>query len=249
MESRGIGSLAAILAAAIVGFGLACGGYLIGDGFYRARAERSVTVRGLVERPVRADVAIWTISFTASGDDVSKAYSEIERDSKLVRQFATTRGFPESEIETVSTRVTDTSQWGGQVRPGARYQVKGGIKIRSADVDRVAQSGQLTGDLIRQGVVLNLEPEQGIANPAYVFTKLDSIRPAMLADATRSARAVAEQFARDSGSRLGVIRRANQGVFEITSRDAAESRGSFDEQSSIDKKVRLVSTIDYYLEN
>jgi uncharacterized protein len=95
--------------------------------------------------------------------------------------------------------------------------------------------------------VLGLEGET-FANPAYYFTNLDAIRPAMLADATRSARRVAEQFARDSETRLGPIRRANQGVFELAPRDANAPENPMEELPFIDKKVRLVSTIDYYLE-
>ncbi|MGH7781979.1 MAG: SIMPL domain-containing protein [Candidatus Binataceae bacterium] len=240
---------AAILGA-LVAIGLALGGYFIEQGFLSARGrDRYVTARGLVERSVKADVAVWNIAFTATNDDVTKANAEIDRDAKLVTTFAHDHGFTASEIETIATKVTDTQQYGGnQMRSNGRYLVKGGIRIRSSNVDRVAQTGQLTGDLIRQGIVLNLEPDSGIANPAYYFTQLDSIRPAMLAEATKSARAVAQQFANDSSSKLGPIRRANQGVFEILPRDASGSQNSFDEARSIDKKVRLVSTIDYYLE-
>lgn len=250
MESRGMPALSAAILGALVAIGLALGGYFIEQGFLSARGrDRYVTVRGLVERSVKADVAVWNISYTATSDDVVKANTEIVRDAKLVTAFAHQHGFTDAEIEIVPAKVTDTEQFGAtQNRSNGRYLVKGGIQIRSANVDRVAQTGQLTGDLISQGIVLNLEPDNGIANPAYYFTNLDSIRPAMLADATKSARAVAQQFANDSNSKLGPIRRANQGVFEILPRDASGSQGGFDEARSIDKKVRLVSTIDYYLE-
>jgi hypothetical protein len=250
MESRGFSAASAAILGGLVAIGLALGGYFIEQGFLSARArERYVTVRGLVERPVKADVAVWNIAFTATNDDVTKANTETDRDAKLVIAFAHQHGFSDSEIAAVPTKVTDTEQYGGnQNRSNGRYLVKGGIQIRSANVDGVAQTAQLTGDLIRQGIVLNLEPDNGVANPAYFFTNLDSIRPAMLAEATKSARAVAQQFAIDSNSKLGPIRRANQGVFEILPRDASGSQNAFEEARSIDKKVRLVSTIDYYLE-
>ena len=107
-----------------------------------------------------ADVAVWNIAFTATSDDVTKANAETDRDAKLVVAFAHQHGFSDIEIETVPTKVSDTEQFGGnQNRSNGRYLVKGGIQIRSANVDRVAQTGQLTGDLIRQGIVLNLEPD------------------------------------------------------------------------------------------
>ncbi len=251
MDSNGSGIGRALALGISIAVGLAVGGFLIGNGFYRARVqERYVTVRGLVERPVRADVAVWSIAYSATGDDVSKANEQIESDRKLVYAFALAHGFPASEIEPIPTRVTDRSSWGGeQIRTAGRYLVTGGIRIRSTRVEQVQQASQLTGELIRQGVVLSLESQGANANPAYFYTKLDSIRPAILAEATKSARAVADQFARDSKSRLGPIRRANQGVFEITGRDSADSRNPMTEQSSIDKTVRLVSTIQYYLEN
>jgi uncharacterized protein len=134
--------------------------------------------------------------------------------------------------------------YGREVKPETRYVVQGGVRIRSTNVDRIQQTSQMTGELVQKNIVL-AEAEAGRANPAYFFTKLDSIRPPMLAEATRSARSVAQQFANDSGSQLGTIRRANQGVFEITSPDSPNS----DELASTDKKVRLVTTVDYLLVN
>jgi hypothetical protein len=241
---------AAILGVLIAG-GLTLGGWFVGNGFYRARAgARYVTVRGLVERKVKADIAVWDISYTATSDDVTQANNEIVRDAGLVRAFARQHGFSDSEIQPISTRVTDTTRFGGNqnLRAG-RYLVQGGIEIRSASVERVREASQMTGDLIKQGIVLSLEPDNAAANPAYYFTHLDALRPAMLAEATKSARAVAQQFANDSASRLGPIRRASQGVFEILPRDATGPNAAFVEPRSIEKTIRLVSTIDYYLED
>jgi hypothetical protein len=238
----------AVVLGGLIALGVALGGMFIGRGFLASRMERFVTVRGLVERPVRADVALWTVSFSATNDDVARANAQIERDRVLSIAFAKKQGFTDAEIEQAPTKVTDQTRYGGnEARASGRYRVDGGVRIRSSNVDRVQQASQLTGELIAQGVVLSFESDSGFANPSYYFTKLDEIRPSMLADATKSARAVAEQFAKDSGSKLGAIRRANQGVFQILPRDAVDGQGTFEEPKSIDKKVRLVSTIDYYL--
>jgi uncharacterized protein len=244
---RSNSALAALLLGILIGAGAALGGFFIGRGFYQARAERYVTVKGLVERDVKADLALWTISYTASGPDLNSTNAQLQQDQKIVLAFAQAHGFEPSELQIQPTTVTDSfanPYQGNRPDPNQRFIVKGGIQIRSLKVAKIEQASQDGGDLIRQGVALGENYPQA---PQYFFTKLNDIRPSMLADATRSARAVAEQFAADSHSHLGPIRRANQGVFQITSRDASGDQAQGDEQSSIAKKVRLVSTVDYYL--
>ncbi|HUY17589.1 MAG TPA: SIMPL domain-containing protein [Candidatus Binataceae bacterium] len=244
----------AVILGLLIGAGIALGGWFIGRGFYDARmGERYVTARGLVEKNVRADIAVWTISYSATNNDVTRANAEVNHDTQLAIAFARQHGFSDSEIQPIPAVVKDTSQnlsmGSPRTESSGRYAVRAGIRIRSTNVDRVQQASQLTGALIEQGIVLSLEGDSD-ANPAYYFRGLDAIRPAMLAEATRSARAVAQQFAIDSGSRLGQIRRANQGVFEILPRDAsAGGQSSWLEPRSIDKTVRLVTTIEYYLQD
>jgi len=246
MEQSRFPLSSAVVLGGLIALGVTLGGWFVGRGF-ASRIERFVTVRGLVERPVRADVAVWTILYSAINDDLTKANDQIERDTTLAIAFAKRQGFADADITQVALSVRDERQAGGG--SAGRYSIRGGVQIRSADVERVQQASRLTRALIAQGVVLSFGYEQSL-NPAYFFTKLDEIRPAMLADATKSARAVAQQFAKDSGSRLGAIRRANQGVFQILPRHAVDStQYTYEESRSIEKKVRLVSTIDYYLED
>jgi hypothetical protein len=249
MEGRPLSIASALLLGLLIGAGVAIGGYFVGQGFYRARAERYVTVKGLVERDVKADLALWTISYTAAGPDLNSANDKLEQDQTVVLAFAQSHGFLTDEIAVQPTTVTDAfanpSYQNNRPDPAQRFIVKGGIQIRSAKVDQVRKASQDTGDLVKRGVALGENYPQA---PQYFFTRLNDIRPPMLAEAARSARAVAEQFAADSHSQLGAIRRANQGVFEITSRNAAGGdQAGNDDQGSIDKKVRLVTTVDYYL--
>ncbi|HUO03650.1 MAG TPA: SIMPL domain-containing protein [Candidatus Binataceae bacterium] len=259
MNEKPTSALPAAIAGLAIGVGAALGGWFIGRGFYAWHmSDRYVTVRGLVERNVKADLAVWILAFTATGDDVGKVNQEIEHDNQIVLDFVKARGFSSDEIEPIATRVSDmlANPYRGNNQGGPRYIIRAGLMIRSLKIDLVRQASQMTGDLIKQGIVLGqgTGDSDSAVNPSYVFTKLDSIRPSMLADATKSARAVAEQFARDSNSALGPIRHANQGVFQIASRDDQSSGGgeggwsdSAKEQASIDKKVRLVSTVEYYL--
>lgn len=178
---------------------------------------------------------------------MTEANAAIEQDQKIVVVFAVAHCFANDDIEVQPTTVTDkfANQFEGRAPdPNQRYLIKGGIRIRSRKVDQINAASQDTGGLVKQGVVLGENYPQA---PQYFFTQLNAIRPAMLADATRSARAVGEQFAADSNSALGPIRRASQGVFEISGRDASGDSGAGDEQASMAKKVRIVSTIDYYL--
>ena len=251
MERGSVSFPAAVILGLLVGAGAALGGYFVGQGFYQGRrAERYVSVKGLAERDVKADLAVWTLSFSTTGADIGAVSTVSERDRDLVRTFIAKSGFTDHEIEPLPTRVND--QFANLMGPpnveaARRYVITAGFEIRTTKVDAVREASQLTGDLIRQGVVLDGRPiESDAANPAYLFTRLSDIRPAMLAQATKSARALAQQFAADSNSHLGAIRRATEGVFQVMSRDG-EVPNPTEERASIEKKLRLVSTIDYYL--
>ena len=124
----------------------------------------------------------------------------------------------------------------------SRFIVAQTLMARSTNVDQIAAAGQRLSQLVDAGVVLS--NEFGPGGPVYLFTKLNEIKPQMIAEATRNARAAAEQFAKDSGARIGGIRRANQGLFEILPRDRAPQ---LTEETQIEKTVRVVSTVDYLL--
>jgi uncharacterized protein len=256
MASNGLSPASAAILGGLTAIGISIGGALIGNGFFHSRmADRFVTVRGLVERAAKADLGIWTISFTATGDDLAKANDQIAGETAIVIAFVKAQGFSDNEISLMPTSVEDlwARRYGSNEKPPQRYVLVGQVELRSGNVDRIRDASQKTSALIEKGVVLSFAEDGGRANPTYLFTKLNDIRPSMLAEATRSARAVAQQFAADSGSNLGGIRQANQGVFEILSTDASsaseESRYQFGQEKAIDKKIRLVSTIEYYLTN
>jgi uncharacterized protein len=255
MASNELSPASAAILGGLTAIGLAIGGAFIGRGFFHARmADRFVTVRGLVERAAKADLGIWTISFTATGDDLAKVNEQITSETNIVIEFVKGQGFAEGEISPMPTAVQDlwTQRYSPNNKPPQRYLLSAQVELRSSNVNRIRDASQKTSALIEKGVVLSFPEDAGRSNPSYLFTKLNDIRPAMLAEATRSARAVAQQFAADSGSQLGAIRQANQGVFEIFSADAIAAEGSADQYGqdrAIDKKIRLVSTIQYYLTN
>jgi len=253
MERGSLSFPAAVILGLLVGAGAALAGYFAGQGLFQGRrAERYVSVKGLAERDVKADLAVWMLSFSTTGSDISAVSTASEHDSELVRAFIIKSGFIDREVEPLPTRVNDqfafsTLMGPPNVEANRRYVVTAGFEIRTTKVDEVRAASQLTGELIRQGVVLDGRGSGiGGVNPAYLFTRVSEMRPAMLAQATRSARMLAQQFAADSKSHLGPIRRANEGVFEVLSRDG-ETANPMEERASIEKKLRLVSTVEYYV--
>lgn len=219
-----------------LGLGIALAGLLMGRSFVDARsADRYVTVRGLSEREVAADLALWPIVFNATNNDLTTLQARLESNETSVREFLLGRGFQEGDISVSIPRVTDYQAQGGRSDVAARYSGEVTVTLRSSDVDRVRTAMQESGALVREGVTLLRSWEY---NPQFLFTQLESIKPEMIAEATVDARRAAEQFARDSGSEVGGIRTAQQGYFSISDRD------SFSPEF---KLVRVVTTVQYYL--
>jgi hypothetical protein len=237
-------------------FGLIAGGWALGSEIKAARlGDRYVSVRGLAERSVKSDLAIWPVDYKETGDDLPSLYSKTEADRKTVLHFLSQQGVQSTEIELGIVRVVDNqaNEFGGGNHAAHRYIVEQQITVMTSRVDQVAAAAQKTMSLVQDGIVLNSDRGQGLA---YRFKGLNSIKPDMITEATKSARAAAERFALDSGSRVGTIRQANQGIFSIlpanSSGDAGESDGAgaygSNSDGSLMKTVRVVTSVDYYLE-
>lgn len=234
--------LSAVAASALVAIGLVGAGALIGGGVVNARVgDRTVQVRGLAEREVKADVAVLPLRFTRTGDDLGAVQADLDRDQATVRRFLASQGYQPAEIESGRLEVTDqqaqqyNSNW-----QGPRFILASTVSVRTANVDRVQETTRQLDQLVRQGVVL-----QNFMGPSYIFTRLNEVRPAMIAEATKAARSGAEQFAKDSGADLAGIKSATQGSFEILPRDATPD--GMGEASSVNKRVRVVTTVSYRL--
>lgn len=229
----------AAVAAGILALGAAAGGAFIGKGVENARVgARNVTVRGFSEREVKADLAVLALKFAAAGDDLAAVQADVDADLAATRRFLAQRGFAPAEIDLGRFEVTD--QYAREYQPSeirARYRVAQTVIVRTPNVDRVQSTSRALDGLVRQGVVL-----QDYNGPSYIFTKLNSVRGPMIAEATASARNGAQQFARDSGANLAGISQATQGSFEILGRDEVG-----DESSQVFKKVRVVTTVTYRL--
>ena len=231
-------NLSAALLGVLVAVGLAIGGHFVGDGFYRARAlERTVEVKGLAEREVPADTAIWPLQIVVAGNELEPLFSQLEQQGEQVRAFLTLRGFEEDEISAGSPGITDRlAQAYGEQNVKFRYSVTQVVTVFTPKVAAVRAAVDELLELGKAGIVLNQDPYQ--FQTQYLFNGLNAIKPAMIEEATRNAREVAEKFAADSDSRLGKIRTARQGQFSIADRDSNNPHV---------KNVRVVSTLEYYL--
>jgi uncharacterized protein len=237
----------ATIPAAIVAAGLALGGLAVGSGFARARAaDRYVTVKGVAEREVKANLAIWPLKVVGADNDLTTANKKVAANVEGVRQFLARHGLDTNQVQLSEFAVTDAlaSEYTPERPPTNRYVVRQTMLVRSNQPDRVLAAAQQVSELAAIGVVISSGSGEMGNGPTFVFSGLNQLKPTMIADATARAREAAEQFAHDSHSELGGIRQANQGVFEILPRDQAPG---ISEESQIAKVVRVVSTIDYYL--
>jgi len=233
---KGARGQTALAVSGILAFGMIAGGYLLGNGLLRAKeADRSVTVRGLAERNVTADLATWTISYSATAANVGEAQASVDADTVELTEFFKRLGFPEDAVEPVAVNVSSFTNEGVTL-----FTVRQRMSLRTEDIARAQRAVRQQFDLVRRGVLL----EEG-SGMAYTFTKLNEIKPEMVAEATVDARASAEQFAEDSGAGVGSILSATQGYFEVTARDG--DGGGWGVADTPFKKVRVVTTVDFAL--
>jgi hypothetical protein len=245
-----------VIAGAIL-LGMLGGAFLLGKSLESFRKDdRYVTVKGFAEREVKADLAVWPIKVQIANNDLSEASKAMEATKSKVTQFLLHNGFDAKDIIQQDMRVSDRQarQFGPEnLKDVLRYVIEATILVRSNDVDKVEKVSRMTDDLVRAGVVLSTENEWQGAGPRYIFTQLKNIKPEMMAEATRNANAAAAQFAKESGSKIGTIRKASQGLFTIVDRDAFPSGqvegGSPYSAGTSDpyKKIRVVVTVDYFL--
>jgi len=232
---------------AVVAIAILVAGFLVGRGIERFRiADRSVTVKGVAEREVKADVGLWPLSFVAASDDLGIAQRKVQSDRRAVLAFLARNGIDSTATELIELRVTDTSAnpYGGRNPGASRFVVRMGVMVRTNDVDRLRDVSQRVDQLLNAGVVIAAGGEYGPSGPTYLFTKLNDFKPAMIAEATKNAREAAQQFARESRARVGPMRRASQGIFEILPRNPAPGLA---QEGQIAKTLRVVSTVEYLL--
>ncbi len=230
----------------ILAAGVALGGYFIGNGVYQSLAKRTVTVKGLAEMDVVADMAVWNINITRVGSDLAVVQKGVDSDIEKIKVFLRESGFTDAEIQNRRIQVRDKSAGYSDAeklqKNTDRYVIETGVMVRSPNVQLVDSVSRRMGELVRQGVTIT----EDYSGPMYLFDGLNDIKIKMIEEATKNATDAGRQFAKDADARLGKIQSANQGVFTIESRDPID-QWSNNEKQAINKKVRVVSTITFYL--
>jgi len=225
-----------VLAGALIALGLVFGGLFIYLGISKyAAKDRAVSVKGLSTREVEADYAVWPLSYAWSGNDLPALYAQLERVTERVQQHLLSLGFEESDIRQGSISVSDNwSDYYGNHRPEYKYTLTTSLIVSTNKVKKVVESQGKEAQLLKEGIIVKSEKW----NLDYQFNGLPELKPSMIEEATQNARAVAQKFADDAQCSLGSIRRASQGQFSIES----------DEYQPWVKRVRVVTTVDYFLD-
>ncbi len=229
----------ALILGMFIFLGLAALGYLLGSAALKFKAfERSVTVKGLSEREYPADIVIWPSQVTAADNQLEGLYAQLEKSTADIRAFLLKAKIAESEITVSAPSITDklAQRYGNNEKVEFRYTAMQTVTVYSNDVERVRSQMNRLGELGKRGIAFTEGDYQN--REEYLFTRLNEVKPEMIQEATTKAREVAQKFAEDSNSRLGKIKRASQGSFSISPRD---------KNNPHIKKVRVVSTIEYYL--
>lgn len=237
MQERSI--VSSLLLGALLCVGLSVLGALLAEGIIKFReADRSVVVKGLAEQEVNADVAIWPIRFTEVDNEIGSLFASINAKNEKVRLYLRQQGFTDDEISIGVPGIQDRQAQGftGEQVKNGRYAGNSTLTVYSNDIDKVRKAMAGLMQLGQDGIAINGQDYD--ARTQFLFTGLNRIKPGMIEEATRNAREVAEKFSHDSGSKLGKIKRANQGQFTIEDRDS---------NTPYIKRVRIVSTVEYYL--
>jgi hypothetical protein len=241
--------------------GLATAGYYVGEGAARLQSNnRTISVKGLVEKEVKADRAVWTLSLRYVSNDFKYAHTKIYEGREATISFLRRKEFKDEEIERQPTNteierqstltIDKVGREYGQLKATERfrYVVTTSVVVRTSDVDRVRTALGATEELLKSGVVLDGERKGNAANPRYIISSFSTIQPKLLTEATKNALAMAQQFASDAGVALGRIRSANHGMIQIFGPDGNDESDPYSPTSSITKKIRVVSTIEFDLQ-
>jgi hypothetical protein len=217
-----------------------CGlGYVLGNAALKVKElERTVRVKGLSEREYKADVVIWPIQFTEASNNLEELYESLEGDTDMITRFLRAKGVKAGDISLSAPSITDKSAQGysDSRQVPFRYTAMQNVTVYSHDVPLVRSLMTQLGELGKKGIAFTGGGYD--YRTEYLFTRLNEVKPDMIKEATTKAREVALKFAEDSKSRLGKIKRALQGQFSITSRDRNNPHI---------KRIRVVSTVEYYL--
>jgi len=208
--------------------------------------DQTITVKGYAERPIKSDLARWGAGISVRRPELTAAYAELEKGRARLIEYLAGHGFKGEDIQSspvsISQRYAKDKE-GNNTNTIEFYVVNQYFSIATTDVSLIAKVASGSADLIREGIELNAD------TPSYLYTKLDEAKLEMISEAVANARARAESLVKGSTSRLGPLRSASQGVFQITPVNSTDVSGSgISDVTSIDKVIKAVVTQEYAIE-
>lgn len=227
----------------VLGLSLIICTLIFSNAFVKVRSSSTITVTGAAEKELKSDLAVWRGNFNRRAPQLAEAYALLESDLEEVKSFLKAQGVSEDEISVMSVSMNTfyaVDQFGRETNEIRGYGVWQSVEVRSRDVDRITEVSRKAGALISKGVEFHSEP------PQYFYTKLNDIKVEMLAEATKNARLRAEQIAVQGGGRLGSLRAARMGVFQITPVHSTEvSDYGINDTYSLEKKITAVVNAEF----
>jgi uncharacterized protein len=237
-----------ILSIAVI-IGLAVGSVILGRSLQRFRTQdRFISVKGFSEREVKSDLVVWTIKTRVANNDLGEGSKSIEEAKNKVIEFLLRNNIRQEDMIQKDLIVNDrkAQEYVSDRGEGFRFIIDKIIQVRSTDVDNIQKVSRMTDELLKAGVVISNRNEYE-GSVKFFFTKLNEIKPDMLSEATKNAKEAAIQFAKESDTKIGDLRKATQGLFTIIDRDNFLSGQTNYAISGSDlyKKVRVVVNVDY----
>ena len=228
-----------IISVAILGLG-----YFLGNGIQNFnRHERVISVRGLAEKEVDSNVAVWKIQFNVSSNQMQDVKSQLPIAQQAVQDFLIEQGFsPEELTKGAQIKDREAAEYGSE--KGMRFVASAYYSVKTDQVAKVESAEQKIDDILKKGVVVTGSQKN------FYFTNLNDIKPEMLDEATRNARQAAEGFSKSMSVQVGKMKSASQGVFSVENPLGAEGGYEYGSSSgsTLKKKVRVVTQVEFYVE-
>jgi hypothetical protein len=207
-------------------------------GEQQVRQSRTLDVTGSARLRISSDLALWTIRVAGEGRTLQEAFQKLDASAAQILEFLAKRGFPADALSLTAISTTPYyrhDEKGRETRELISYQLSRKIEVKSADVRRVAQADGAVTELLQSGVHVESYA------PDYIYTKLADIKLEMIGRATANARERAEKIAAESRCRVGAVKDARSGVFQITPPWSTEvSSSGCNDTSSIEKDIASV---------
>lgn len=236
-----------IIVAAILALGLIISSFIISSSMVKLKvAGNTITVTGSAKQQIKSDLATWNGSYSVQAADLSTAYNQIKANQEVVRKYLVTQGVAENAMSfsSINTEVRYVTMPNGQMTSQVEgYRLYQQVELSSKDVDKITQLSRQTTDLINQGVEFQSNP------PQYFYTKIADLKVQMLSLATKDAKVRADQIASNAGSKVGALRAAKMGVFQITplySNDISDY--GVNDTSSLDKEITAVMNCEFEIQ-